>query len=120
MPRDNAAAARGPYFILDRATYGLPLSGFDWLAHCDQLLTSKHDWARLRGVDCVCVKGVAILAAHFDDLALAGGPHARRRECAALQSQLVLRGKPERLRRFLGVRYLASKTGAFQRVEEAG
>ena len=42
---------------------------------------------------------------NIDDLELAGGLQVRRREWAVLQSQIALKRKPEKLSRFLNVKF---------------
>ena len=84
------------------------------------MITSKRGRARLRGVDSVYVKHGAVLAVCVDDIVLAGGPRARRRQRTALQGKLALGCKPERARRFLGVRYWSSDVGQFERAVGEG
>ena len=118
VPTDAAQEASDPCFKLEKAMYGLPRSGFDWFAHCDSMLTGELGWERLRGVDSVYTKRDAVLALYVDDCVLAGGPHARRREWAAAQPRITLRGKPEKLGRFLGVHFKMDVQSKFVRTVE--
>ena len=111
-------ATRGPCLRVRKAMYGLPRAGFDWFSHCDKALTDLG-WQRHSGVDSVYYKTEAVLAVYVDDLLLAGTPHARRREWAAIRRKVKLRGEPERLSRFLGVKYEQRSTGPYTRVMRA-
>ena len=63
---------KDPCIRLRRALYGLPRSGFDWLAKIDDLLTTKLGWRRMPGADSVCAKPKDFLALYVDDILLAG------------------------------------------------
>ena len=67
------------------------------------------------GYDSVYTKRDALLAAYVDDIVLAGTSHARRREWAAIQKVLKLRGAPEPLSRFLGVKFAAASLSTYGR-----
>ena len=112
------AAAKDPCLRVRKAMYGLPRAGFDWFAHIDQVLV-KLGWARHSGVDSVYTKTDAIIAVYVDDLLLAGSPHAKRREWASIRAHVKLRGDPEPLDRFLGVKYELRKAGTYGRVLRA-
>ena len=104
-----------PCVRVRKAMCGLPRAGFDWFAYCDTKLVSLG-WKRHRGVDSVYYKQDAIMAVYVGDILMAGSPHARRREWAALSRDVKLRGKPERLDRLLGARYDVRPTGKYSRV----
>ena len=115
---EEVKAARDPCLRVCKAMYGLPRAGFDWFAHCDEVMMTLV-WQRHHGVDSVYSKPDAILAVYVDDMLLAGTPHARRREWAALRDVLKMRGEPEALSRFLGVKYSLRTTGTHTRVLQA-
>ena len=52
---------------------------------------------------------------YVDDVVLAGTPHARRREWAAINKVLKLKEKPQSIDRFLGVKYVATEKGTYKR-----
>ena len=85
---------KDPCVKLDRALYGLPRCGFDWFAAFDKILTEQLGWSRVTGHDSLYAKTDALMAVYVDDVVLAGTPHARRREWAAISAQLKLKGKP--------------------------
>ena len=112
------SGVRDPCLRVRKAMYGLPRAGFDWFAHCDALLVAQG-WERHAGVDSVYRKTDAMLALYVDDIVLAGTPHGRRREWAALRLAVRLRGDPEPLARFLGVGYAVVATGKHTRTVRA-
>ena len=59
------------------------------------------------------------MAVYVDDVVLAGTPHARRREWAAISKVLKLKEKPKRIDRFLGVKYVAADKDAYKRTLQA-
>ena len=112
------SAARDPCLRVRKAMYGLPRAGFDWFAHIDGVLVALG-WSRHSGVDSVYTKTDAVIAVYVDDILLAGTPHAKRREWAAIRGKVRLRGDPERLDRFLGVKYELHKAGKHSRTLRA-
>ena len=70
---------KDPCVGLGKALCGNPRAGFDKFATLDDLLTCKLGWNRVPGLDSVCAKNDAIIAAYVDDLKPAGIIHARRR-----------------------------------------
>ena len=112
------SGVRDPCLRVRKAMYGLPRAGFDWFAHCDALLVAQG-WERHAGVDSVYRKTDAMLALYVDDIVLAGTPHGRRREWAAIRSAVRLRGDPEPLSRFLGVGYSVAATSQHARTVRA-
>ena len=114
-PKERLAKLRNPCVRLKKALYGLPRSGFDWFASFDGILTEQLGWARITGYDSLYAKADALMAVYVDDLILAGTPHARRREWAAVGTELKLKEKPGQLDRFLGVKYVSSDLGTRKR-----
>ena len=119
VPVEQRANHRDPCVRLERALYGLPRSGFDWFAEFDRILVEDLGWSRVPGHDSLYQKTDALLAVYVDDVVLAGTPHARRREWAAVSRALKLKEKPQRVDRFLGVKYVAADKSAHKRVLRA-
>ena len=114
-PRESLAKLKNPCVRLKKALCGLPRSGFDWFASFDSILTEQLGWARISGYDSLYTKGDALMAVYVGDLILAGTPHARRREWAAVGTALKLKEKPSMLDRFLGVKYVSAHLGTYKR-----
>ena len=106
---------RDPCVRVKRAMYGLPRAGFDWFAHADEVLVERLGWSRQNGVDSVYHKKNLFFALYANDIMLAGAQHDWRREWAAPRKEVKLRGNPEPLDRFLGVKYDVRQTGKHTR-----
>ena len=84
------------------------MSGLDWYATLDSVLTNKLGWGRIAGYNSLYAKDDALMAVYVDDVILAGTPHARRREWAAIGEALELKEKPQKLHHSLGVNFEAT------------
>ena len=92
MSQQCAAGVADPCVKLDKATHGLPRSGFDWFAHAGRVLMEELGWSRAHGAGSVYTKPEAKLAMHVDDCVMAGRPHAWRRDWPAIVKRIKLGG----------------------------
>ena len=93
-PFDQRDKHRGPCVRLERALCGITIPVFDLFAEFGRILVDDVGWVRIPGHGNLCKKTVGLLAVYVGGIVLAGTPHARRRELAAMSRALKLKEEP--------------------------
>ena len=113
-PSEWANRFYDPVVRIEKALYGLPRAGFDWYHYFEQILLS-FSWTPVEGFDSVYTFGNCVLAAYVDDIIITGPKAELRQRWSEIKSILKLKSNPEKLREFLGIKFIQNAISKYGR-----